>query len=226
MTRKQMDNDVFTRRMKKYDDEMRWLYMELYDNSSMYAELCDRMKSFFDERQKDLKKRDEQREIDKDSFNLPFVPTLEYVQERNKTVSVPKNLWERIHRGGYPALQDSEMDWGMFFSSYVKTYLERDVRKLTAVQDLNDFRRFMVAVAARTGQMVNYSNIADEIGKDQSTVKAWMSILEASGVPAVSRNQSLPIVSNGLQVSSSGVFLTNAIVYHPFIIVSVGFQPT
>ena len=68
MTRKQMDNDVFTRRMKKYDDEMRWLYMELYDNSSMYAELCDRMKSFFDERQKDLKKRDEQREIDKDWY--------------------------------------------------------------------------------------------------------------------------------------------------------------
>jgi hypothetical protein len=70
----------------------------------------------------------------------------------------------------------------MFFSSYVKTYLERDVRKLTAVQDLNDFRRFMVAVAARTGQIVNYSNIADEIGKDQTTVKAWMSILEASGI--------------------------------------------
>ena len=68
MTRKQMDNDVFTRRMKKYDDEMRWLYMELYDNSSMYAELYDRMKSFFDERQKDLKKRDEQREIDKDWY--------------------------------------------------------------------------------------------------------------------------------------------------------------
>ena len=123
-----------------------------------------------------------QREIDKDPFNAPFVPTLEYIQERNKTVSAPKNLWERIHRGGYPALQDSDVDWGMFFSSYVKTYLERDVRKLTAVQDLNDFRRFMVAVAARTGQMVNYSNIADEIGKDQSTVKAWMSILEASGI--------------------------------------------
>ena len=123
-----------------------------------------------------------QREIDQDSFALPFIPTLEYIQERNKTASVPKNLWERIHRGGYPALQDPEVDWGMFFSSYVKTYLERDVRKLSAVQNLNDFRRFMVAVAARTGQMVNYSNIADEISKDQATAKAWMSILEASGI--------------------------------------------
>lgn len=123
-----------------------------------------------------------QREINRDPFNLPFLPTMQYIQERSKTVKASKNLWEMIHRGGYPELQDPEIDWNVFFSSYVKTYLERDVRKLSAVQDLNDFRKFMVAVAARTGQMVNYSNIADEIGKDQSTVKAWMSILEASGI--------------------------------------------
>ena len=122
------------------------------------------------------------REIDRDSFNKPFLPTMEYIQERNKTVKAPDNIWERIHRGGYPELQNSDIDWGIFFSSYVKTYLERDVRKLSAVQDLNDFRRFMVAVAARTGQMVNYSNIADEVSKDQTTVKSWMSILEASGI--------------------------------------------
>ncbi|MBQ7370750.1 MAG: ATP-binding protein [Blautia sp.] len=122
------------------------------------------------------------REIDHDPFNTPFLPTLEYIQERNKTAKAPENLWERIHCGGYPELQNPDVDWGVFFSSYVKTYLERDVRKLSAVQDLNDFRQFMVAVAARTGQMVNYSNIADEIGKDQTTVKSWMSILEASGI--------------------------------------------
>ena len=123
-----------------------------------------------------------QREIDRDAFDRPFLPTMEYIQARSKTVKEPKNIWERIHRGGYPELQNPEVDWGIFFASYVKTYLERDVRKLSAVQELNDFRRFMVAVAARTGQMVNYSNIADEIGKDQTTVKAWMSILEASGI--------------------------------------------
>ena len=123
-----------------------------------------------------------QREIDRDSFNKPFLPTMEYVEARNKSAKAPDNLWDRIHRGGYPELQAPDIDWGVFFSSYVKTYLERDVRKLSAVQNLNDFRRFMVAVAARTGQMVNYSNIADEIGKDQTTVKAWMSILEASGI--------------------------------------------
>ena len=123
-----------------------------------------------------------QREINREVFKLPFVPTMDYVMERNKTARMPQNLWERIHRGGYPELQNPEVDWGLFFSSYIKTYLERDVRKLSAVHDLGDFRRFMVAVAARSGQMLNYSNIADKIGRDQTTVKAWMSILESTGI--------------------------------------------
>lgn len=122
------------------------------------------------------------REIDHDPFNRPFLPSIEYVQEREKTAHQPMNLWERIHRGGYPELQDPEIDWGVFFSSYVKTYLERDVRNLSAVQDLNEFRRFMVAAAARTGQVINYSNIAQEIGKDEKTIKGWISILESSGI--------------------------------------------
>lgn len=70
----------------------------------------------------------------------------------------------------------------MYFSSYIKTYLERDVRELAAVQDLNAFRRFMVACAARTGQMLNYANIAEKVGKDANTIKNWISILEASGI--------------------------------------------
>ena len=103
--------------------------------------------------------------------------------ERQKTVHKPENLWQIIHRGGYPELyQNPELDWQQFYASYVKTYLERDVRELSAVQDLSVFRRFMIAVAARTGQMVNYANIADEVGKDAVTIKKWMSILEASGV--------------------------------------------
>ena len=122
------------------------------------------------------------REIMGDSFNKPFLPTMEYVKERGKTAKPPKNIWEIIHRGSYPELQKRDVDWGTFYASYVKTYLERDVRSLSAVQNLDDFRKFMVAVAARTGQMLNYSNIADEIGKDQGTVKNWISILEASGI--------------------------------------------
>ena len=122
------------------------------------------------------------REIQGTAFNEPFVPTMEYVQKRSVSAKAPENLWAVIHRGSYPELQNPEMDWSAFFSSYIKTYLERDVRRLSAVQDLDDFRRFMTAVAARTGQIVNYANIADEISKDATTVKKWISILEASGI--------------------------------------------
>ncbi len=79
-------------------------------------------------------------------------------------------------------MQDTEMDWSMYFASYIKTYLERDVRELAAVQDLDAFRRFMVACAARIVEMLNYANIADEVGKDAVTIKKWISILEASGI--------------------------------------------
>ena len=50
-----------------------------------------------------------QREIDRDSFTLPFVPTIDYIKARNQRVIVPANIWERIHRGGYPELQDPEV---------------------------------------------------------------------------------------------------------------------
>ena len=122
------------------------------------------------------------REILESNYTKPFLPTMEYVRERSKNAVKPENIWKIIHRGGYPEMQNPDMDWAMFFSSYVKTYLERDVRGLAAVQELDAFRRFMVACAARTGQMLNYSNIADEVGKDANTVKSWVSILEASGI--------------------------------------------
>ena len=123
------------------------------------------------------------REIQGDLFAKPFIPTMDYVMERQKSVQKPENIWRIIHRGSYPELyQNPELDWQQFYASYVKTYLERDVRELSAVQDLDVFRRFMIAVAARTGQMVNYANIADEVGKDAVTIRNWMSILEASGI--------------------------------------------
>lgn len=122
------------------------------------------------------------REIMKDSFTDPFIPTEAYVKARNKTAKPVTDIWDKIHRGGYPELQNPEMDWQMFFASYVKTYLERDVRELSAVQDLDAFRRCMIACASRTGEILNYSNIADEVGKDADTIKKWISILEASGI--------------------------------------------
>ena len=123
------------------------------------------------------------REIQRDTFDQPFLPSMDYVMERQKTARQPENIWQIIHRGSFPELyQNPELDWQQFYASYIKTYLERDVRELSAVQNLDVFRRFMVAVAARTGQMVNYANIADEVRRDAATIRNWFSILEASGI--------------------------------------------
>ncbi len=122
------------------------------------------------------------RESMKDAFNRHFLPTPEYVTERRKSLQKPDNIWEIIHRGGYPELQDAQKEWSAFYADYVRTYMERDVRALAAVQDLSVFRQFMIAAAARTGEILNYSTIASEIGKDAGTIKNWISILEASGI--------------------------------------------
>ena len=117
-----------------------------------------------------------------DPFNRHFLPTLEYVAQRRKTGKKPENIWEVIHRGGYPELWNGQKEWSAFYADYVRTYVERDVRDLAAVQDLNAFRQLLIAAAARTGEILNYSAIASEIGKDVGTVKSWISILEASGI--------------------------------------------
>ena len=122
------------------------------------------------------------REIQHDSFSERFLPTMEYLQERRKTAKAPRNIWKLIHHGSYPELQNPEMDWASYYADYVKTYIERDVRELSAVQDLDSCKRFVIAAAARTGEVLNYSNIASEIGKDVTTIKNWISILEASGI--------------------------------------------
>ena len=122
------------------------------------------------------------REIQHDAFSQYFLPTMEYLQARSLTAHVPANIWEIIHHGSYPELLNQEMDWASYYANYIRTYIERDVRELSAVQDLDAFRRFMIAAAARTGAVLNCSNIASEIGKDVVTVKNWISILETSGI--------------------------------------------
>ncbi len=124
------------------------------------------------------------REIYDVPFAKHFVPTQRYIDEREGALkNYRKNLWEIIHRGSYPELySNSEREWLDFYQSYVKTYLERDVNKLIKAKNHLTFVRFLTCVAARTGQVVNYSNISSEIGVSEITVKEWVSILEKSGI--------------------------------------------
>lgn len=121
------------------------------------------------------------REIHKVKFNRHFVPTDEYLKEREKEIEPYDNLWETIHKGSYPELYDVERDWQEYYSSYVSTYLERDINELISADSIT-FTKFLTAVAARTGEMLNYANIAGEVGVSEPTIKSWISILERTGI--------------------------------------------
>lgn len=92
------------------------------------------------------------------------------------------DIWGIIHRGSMPELLDSALDWDPFYSDYVSTYLERDVRELVNVKDEARFYSFMVACAARTGQLFNASEVAAAVGTDHKTAKSWLSVLQASNI--------------------------------------------
>lgn len=121
------------------------------------------------------------REIYQIGFNKHFVPTDEYIKERERELKSYENIWDVIHKGSYPELYDVDRDWQDFYSSYVSTYLERDINELIST-DGTTFTKFLTAVAARTGEMLNYANMAGEIGISEPTVKKWISILERTGI--------------------------------------------
>ena len=113
-----------------------------------------------------------------------FRPGLESLRERMKTAK-QKNIhqiFEDIFRGGMPKLRASEAERERYYMDYVNTYIERDVRDLSQVGKLTEFYNFLVYMAARTGQELKYSEIAGDIGISAPTAKAWVSILESSGI--------------------------------------------
>lgn len=129
----------------------------------------------------------------------PFLPDnpLPSVPEKS-----PIEVFTRIWRGSYPEIATANPDtniWSAFFQSYIQTYLMRDVRALTQVADEHKFYDFLRAVAARTGQMLNYSSLARDADISQPTAKSYLSILETSGIVKLlypySRNKTRNMVS-------------------------------
>ncbi len=115
----------------------------------------------------------------------PFLPTPEALASRLADApGLPVlELYERIWRGSFPGLAlDPKLDRDLFFSSYVQTYLQRDVRDLARVGDEMAFLRFVRACAARSAQLLNIAELARDAGVAPNTAKSWLSILEASGL--------------------------------------------
>ena len=109
----------------------------------------------------------------------PFVPSADILAAPRASHA---DIWPRIQRGSMPELADPTIDPDVFYTDYVRTYLERDVRDLVHVRDETRFYSFMVACAARSSQLVNASDIAQTVDVDQKTVRSWLSVLEASGI--------------------------------------------
>lgn len=121
----------------------------------------------------------------------PFVPTADWLAQA-RLHAQPQSLgqiFERIWLGAYPRLNVPDTPGvqaaearNLFYRSYIQTYIQRDVQDVLKVSDQTAFNRFLGAVAARSGHLLNYAELARDIGIDNKTAKAWLSVLETSGL--------------------------------------------
>ncbi len=93
---------------------------------------------------------------------------------------IDTDIYNIMIKGWYPRIFDQELQYSTFYNSYFDTYVQRDVRSIVNVHNLNDFQRFVRLCAGRTGQIVKLSNIANEVGVTYNTIKGWISVLQAS----------------------------------------------
>ena len=125
------------------------------------------------------------REINGIKNDTPFIPTEEYFNERSKEAKSISydDVWNIIHRGAMPELcSNPDFDWQMFYSAYVRTYIDRDVREITEIGDTVKFTRFMIAAAASTGQLLNLASLARDVGISKPTAERWLSVLVSSNL--------------------------------------------
>ena len=119
------------------------------------------------------------------AFDEPFIPTEEYFfARRTETARIGyDDVWNMIQRGSMPELADNpDFDWKLFYSAYVSTYIERDVRELSEIGDTVKFMNFMIAAAASVGQLLNLASLARDVGISAPTAERWLSILVASNI--------------------------------------------
>lgn len=152
---------------------------------------------------------------------LPF--SFQEAREANQGLTTDSFMLQ----GGYPRIYDTGMPLNVFFSNYIDTYIERDVSDYLDVRNLADFRRFLTLCALSSGALVNYTNIAGELGVSPRTVKSWMSILESSYIAfhlmpfhtnarkQVTKTPKLYFYDTGLLCSLLGITTVEALITHP-----------
>ena len=111
----------------------------------------------------------------------PFLPSFEI--RKDVPIFSLSDVYEMIWKGSYPRLIiNKNASWKLFYDSYISTYLERDVRAILNITQEHSFLQFLRAAAARTGQLLNCSDMARDVDVSVNTIKAWLSVLETSGL--------------------------------------------
>ncbi len=106
---------------------------------------------------------------------LPFS-----IAETESTPDYSGNLYDQIFFGGFPSIVFEKTKPRLWFPSYIRTYVERDVRQIKNITSLHLFQRLLYLCAGRIGQQVNLSNLSIEVGMDYKTVQSWLGVMEAS----------------------------------------------
>ena len=116
---------------------------------------------------------------------VPFSTDFDKLLNESKSIApvTTPEMFERIWSGSMPGIVSGQyIDRNIYYSSYLSTYIERDVRDISGSVDALKFNRFITAVAARTSQLLNYKALADDADIDMITAKAWVNILETLGI--------------------------------------------
>lgn len=114
---------------------------------------------------------------------ISFEQLLAFRKDKNEKSAAQINaIWPSILKGGYPEVHLNPDVFSYWYSDYIKTYLERDVRRIINVQNLTVFQRFLKLCAGRTGSVLNKASLASDCGISESNCVRWLSLLEQSGI--------------------------------------------
>ena len=139
------------------------------------------------------------------------------------------NLYDQIWHGGYPRLYEPKADPKIWLGSYIQSYLERDVSLLSTIDNLKLFDNFLHLLAGRTGQILNLSTLASDIGISHNTIKSWVHLLEISGLikllepyyvnlnKRLTKTPKIYFLDTGLVCRLLGINSPNELSTHPLI---------
>ncbi len=151
---------------------------------------------------------------------------LSYEEIKKEDLEEP-NIQSQILKGGYPRLYDQKVSPDLWLSSYIQTYLDRDISLLSQIDNLNAFEKFVHLIAGRTGQLLNLSSLGNDVGVTHNTIKSWISLLQTSGIilllqpyyanisKRLNKTPKIYFIDSGLACHLLGIHTKDQLMTHP-----------